>query len=140
MFCHGLTSPMLFCLVAVLYEFSGSRRVGLNKGLLVVSPSFVFFLACFSMLNMGFPISLNFISEFILVSRVKIISYYIFFVVGLMCFITGGYCFYMYRIISHGNVRFDLNISRCFNDRYIIRSVLCIIILTFSFLGLDFFF
>nr|YP_010393029.1 NADH dehydrogenase subunit 4 [Xylophaga oregona]UPX88891.1 NADH dehydrogenase subunit 4 [Xylophaga oregona]UPX88915.1 NADH dehydrogenase subunit 4 [Xylophaga oregona]UPX88927.1 NADH dehydrogenase subunit 4 [Xylophaga oregona] len=140
MFCHGLCSPMLFCLVAVLYELSHSRSVGLNKGLLTVIPSFAFFWCCFCMVNMGFPVSLNFISEVVLISSSKGISFYLLPVFGLMSFVTGGYCFYMYGAVSHGSLSSDLVISNCLSERHMYGGVFCLVILMLSFPGLDFFF
>nr|UPX89011.1 NADH dehydrogenase subunit 4 [Xyloredo sp. E88]UPX89023.1 NADH dehydrogenase subunit 4 [Xyloredo sp. E89] len=139
MFSHGLCSPVLFCLVAVLYEVSKSRSVGLNKGLLILFPSFVFFWCFFCMLNMGFPISMNFISEMVLISSSKGISYFFLPVFGIMCFVTGAYSFYMYGSVCHGNKSVDMVVSSFFYDRYMGGGVFCVFILMGSFLGLDFF-
>nr|YP_010393053.1 NADH dehydrogenase subunit 4 [Xyloredo nooi]UPX88987.1 NADH dehydrogenase subunit 4 [Xyloredo nooi]UPX88999.1 NADH dehydrogenase subunit 4 [Xyloredo nooi] len=140
MFCHGMCSPILFCLVAVLYEMSHSRSIGLNKGLLILCPSFVFFWCSFCMLNMGFPISLNFVSEWILISSSKGISYFFLPIFGLMCFVTGAYSFYMYGAVCHGDKSFDLQVSSFFCDRFVGGGVFCLFILMGAFLGFDFFF
>nr|UPX88980.1 NADH dehydrogenase subunit 4 [Xylophagaidae sp. E81] len=139
MLCHGLCSPLLFCLVGVMYNFSNSRSLGLNKGLLVFLPSLVFFWCCFAMLNMGFPISLNFVSELILISSCKSISYYFLPLFCLMCFLTGVYCFYMYGAVCHGGGSVDSKVSSFMPDRFVYSGVFCIALLFFSFLGLDFF-
>nr|YP_010393006.1 NADH dehydrogenase subunit 4 [Xylonora corona]UPX88868.1 NADH dehydrogenase subunit 4 [Xylonora corona] len=139
MFCHGLCSPMMFCLVAVLYEASQSRSVGLNKGLLVLLPSFVVFWCCFCMLNMGFPLSLNFISEWVLISSSKGISYLFLPVLGLMCLVTGAYCFYSYGVVCHGGSSQGFSVSTLTLCRYLYSGVFCIALLMGAFLGLDFF-
>lgn len=40
---HGLISPLLFFLIAYLYEFKHSRRIMILKGLLLVNPLFCLF-------------------------------------------------------------------------------------------------
>lgn len=43
MFAHGLCSPIIFSLIAECYKWSSSRRVVLNKGLLISFPVFCIF-------------------------------------------------------------------------------------------------
>jgi len=43
MFAHGVTSPILFAVAAIRYRVSGSRRVILSKGLLMLWPMFRLF-------------------------------------------------------------------------------------------------
>jgi len=40
---HGLASSGLFCIVNIYYERISSRRIFLNKGLLIVLPRFGLF-------------------------------------------------------------------------------------------------
>jgi NADH-quinone oxidoreductase subunit M len=60
---HGLSSSALFLLVGVLYDRYGSRSIYYYRGLQVIMPWFAFFFFIFSLANLGFPGTINFVSE-----------------------------------------------------------------------------
>jgi NADH-ubiquinone oxidoreductase chain 4 len=64
---HGLSSSGLFCVVNIFYERLGSRRLFLNKGLLLVYPSLrlLVFLLCAA--NISAPPTINLAAEIILI-------------------------------------------------------------------------
>jgi NADH-ubiquinone oxidoreductase chain 4 len=63
---HGLVSPALFiCVGGVLYDRTHTRIISLYRGLTQVLPLFalMFFILCLG--NMGTPLTLNFVGEFL---------------------------------------------------------------------------
>jgi len=64
---HGLVSAALFFLVGMLYKRHGTRLLKYYSGLALL-PYFSAFLLFFSFANIGFPGTVNFISEFLIIS------------------------------------------------------------------------
>lgn len=63
MLAHGFVSSAMFLLVGVLYDRYHSRLVGHYSGIAQTAPLFSIFFILFSLANMGFPFSYNFIGE-----------------------------------------------------------------------------
>ena len=60
---HGLSSPILFSLVGIVYSYSSTRQLALIRGLLLVSP-FLSFVCIFSFLfTLSAPPDVSFFSE-----------------------------------------------------------------------------
>ena len=60
---HGFVSAALFLLIGVLYDRFHSRLVYHYAGLVRVMPLFSIFFILFSLANLGFPLSYNFVGE-----------------------------------------------------------------------------
>lgn len=105
---HGLCSSGLFCLVNIIYERLGSRRILINKGLINFIPSLSlwWFLLCSS--NISAPPSLNLIGEIILINRIIGWNYYIIFILILLSFFRASYTLYLYSFTQHGKLSFNL--------------------------------
>ena len=54
------------------------------------------------MFNIGVPPTFSFFSEVILLTRVRGVSWFTFVLRGLMLFLAGLYCVYLYVICFHG--------------------------------------
>lgn len=108
MFAHGLCSPSLFALANNTYRFYGSRRVMLCRGILKIFPSLTFLWFVLRVLNMSCPPSLNFLRELLLIARMLFLCLDYTFVVGLMCFVTAGYCLFLYCNVNHGGGRHSI--------------------------------
>ena len=67
MIAHGITSGALFFLVGILYDRHKTRIVYYYGRLMSVMPIFSFFFFIFSFANVGFPGTINFIGEILLV-------------------------------------------------------------------------
>lgn len=63
---HGIVSSALFICIGVLYDRYHSRLLPYYGGLVTVMPLFAFFFFIFTLGNMGFPGTVNFIGEFLL--------------------------------------------------------------------------
>nr|YP_009108154.1 NADH dehydrogenase subunit 4 [Panopea globosa]AIU56063.1 NADH dehydrogenase subunit 4 [Panopea globosa] len=135
MFAHGLCSPMMFSLANYSYSVSGSRSMSLCKGLLKVFPALSLGWCVFCTLNLGFPPSLNFVSECFLVCSVLFHSLWFFVPVVVMCFVTGGYCLYLYTSLNHGSSSVGLFGLNMVSGRFMMSSVISGLIL---FLGVGF--
>jgi NADH-quinone oxidoreductase subunit M len=63
---HGIVSAALFFCVGVLYDRYHTRLIHYYGGLAQTMPKFVFFFFMFLFANMGFPGTINFIGEFLI--------------------------------------------------------------------------
>jgi NADH:ubiquinone oxidoreductase subunit 4 (subunit M) len=66
MVAHGVVSTALFFCVGVLYDRYHSRLLRYYGGLVTVMPIFSFFLFAFTLANMSFPGTSNFLGELLL--------------------------------------------------------------------------
>ena len=80
---HGLSSSALFICIGILYERYHTRNIYYYRGISSIMPFFSLMFFVFNLANLGFPGTLNFISEFLLV--VGIFNYSIIF--GLLSLI-----------------------------------------------------
>lgn len=78
---HGICSPILFALAALIYNSSHSRIINNNKGSLA-TPTLAFFLFLLVAVNMGVPPTANLWAEvYMFISFIRIITTRIFFLV-----------------------------------------------------------
>ncbi|RYX78575.1 NADH-quinone oxidoreductase subunit M, partial [bacterium] len=63
---HGLSSSALFLCVGFLYERHKTRNIFYYRGMVTLMPFFVFYFFFFSLANLGFPGTVNFVSELLL--------------------------------------------------------------------------
>jgi NADH:ubiquinone oxidoreductase subunit 4 (subunit M) len=140
MFAHGLCSPCLFCLAARVYDWSHSRRVALNKNVLRLFPLLRFFWFSFCVLNIGVPPSLNFFREVFCVASVLWLRWVFSFPAGLICFMAGCYCLFLYSVVNHGSVPVVLRSVNLINERYSYRFFFSFLILMGGFLFMDYIF
>jgi len=102
---HGYVSPALFiCVGGVLYDRTHSRLITYYRGLTQIIPLFslLFFILCLG--NMGVPLSLNFLGEFLSLygtfERLPILGV-------LACssvVLSASYTIYMYNRVSFGGI------------------------------------
>nr|YP_002929380.1 NADH dehydrogenase subunit 4 [Meretrix petechialis]YP_003162830.1 NADH dehydrogenase subunit 4 [Meretrix meretrix]ABV53327.1 NADH dehydrogenase subunit 4 [Meretrix petechialis]ACU68436.1 NADH dehydrogenase subunit 4 [Meretrix meretrix] len=140
LFAHGLCSPALFSMAAMVYEVVGTRNVVLSKGVLRLFPIFsvCWFLSC--IVNMSIPPSLNFFSEVYCVVSMVWVNWVFAVPCGLMVFLTGCYSLSLYNWVNHGMVSEYINPIWGVSPRYIYSVLFLILFLLISSVGLDFFF
>jgi len=112
---HGLSSSGLFCFVNMVYERTGSRRVYINKGVLVYAPLFTLFIFLLSCSNISAPPTINFISEVILMIGVLQYETSMIIVFPLGSFLGVVFRFYLYSYTQHGKVYGAIRGLRCSN-------------------------
>ena len=64
---HGLSSSALFICIGILYERYHTRNIYYYRGISSIMPLFSLMFFVFNLANLGFPGTLNFVSEFLLV-------------------------------------------------------------------------
>jgi NADH:ubiquinone oxidoreductase subunit 4 (subunit M) len=65
---HGIVSSALFFCVGILYDRYHTRLLKYYSGIGIVMPIFSIFLFLFSLANMSFPGTSNFIGEFVILT------------------------------------------------------------------------
>jgi NADH-quinone oxidoreductase subunit M len=63
---HGIVSTALFFCIGILYDRYHTRIIHYYGGIVQIMPKFAFFFFFFSFANMGFPGTINFIGEFLI--------------------------------------------------------------------------
>jgi NADH:ubiquinone oxidoreductase subunit 4 (subunit M) len=63
---HGIVSSALFFLVGILYDRYHTRLLKYYSGLVIVMPIFTIYFFIFTLANMSFPGTSNFIGEFVI--------------------------------------------------------------------------
>lgn len=102
---HGLSSSGLFYGVQCLYTMTGSRNIMLNRGIINISPTFCFFWFLLCVCNASIPPSLNFMSEFFLMT--SIINYggpFAAFFLFVSIFLSGLFRIHLYSSVCHGKL------------------------------------
>nr|YP_009539754.1 NADH dehydrogenase subunit 4 [Tridacna derasa]AYP72639.1 NADH dehydrogenase subunit 4 [Tridacna derasa] len=104
MFSHGLSSPILFSVANYSYSIYQSRSMVLCKGLLKLQPMLTGMWFGGIAMAVGFPPSCAFFSELSLISSGFMQSSSAGVVMGLMCFMSFAYSFFLFMSIAHGGV------------------------------------
>jgi len=102
MVAHGFTSSSLFCLAYYTYTKSHTRRIPYIKGVLRVFPtlSFWWFLIC--CINMAAPITLNLVSELLIIVVLWVNSSLLVLTMAIIIFVSASYNIYLYCSLNHG--------------------------------------
>jgi NADH-quinone oxidoreductase subunit M len=102
---HGLISSGLFFLVGVLYDRYHSRLYYYYSGLVVRMPLFITLFTLFTLANIGFPGTINFLSELLILCGISLISPLILFVSGFSLFFSTIYSFWLLNRIAYGTLK-----------------------------------
>nr|UMI33333.1 NADH dehydrogenase subunit 4 [Candidula unifasciata unifasciata] len=117
MVAHGWTSAALFLLAFETYHFVGSRSFNYTKGVLAIMPVLSTWWFIMAMANMGFPPTLNFMGEILIIPVSNFYSWKVFVPVGLIMFMSVAYNMYMYCQINHGSVTHSLTCGKMMSSR-----------------------
>jgi len=103
---HGISSSGLFCILNIYYERSHSRRIFLNKGLILLSSTMtlMFFMLCIA--NISAPPRINLLSEILLMARIISFDFFILLVFPLGSFLGAVFTFYIFSYTQHGKFYF----------------------------------
>nr|QCX31179.1 NADH dehydrogenase subunit 4 [Tridacna maxima] len=102
MFSHGLSSPILFMAANYSYGIYQSRSMVLCKGLLKFQPMLSALWFGGVAMSVGFPPSSAFFAEVGLISSAFMQSASAGLVMGLMCFMSFAYSFFLFMSVVHG--------------------------------------
>jgi NADH:ubiquinone oxidoreductase subunit 4 (subunit M) len=74
MLAHGIVSAALFFLIGILYSRYGTRNIEYYGGAFHYMPLFSFFFFIFTLGNISFPMTMNFIAEFMMIMSISTYS------------------------------------------------------------------
>jgi NADH:ubiquinone oxidoreductase subunit 4 (subunit M) len=137
---HGFCSSILFYLVKVWYQKSGSRNILLNRGSLFLSGSLLFFWFFSTFIKASLPPRINYFSEIVMLYKVVSSTWLckalggIFIV--LIVFLKGLFKVFLFIWIFHGKWSCLKNFWCCFRHRdsliRILHLIWLIILLIFK--------
>lgn len=102
MIAHGLVSGALFFSIGLLYDRYHTRLVRYYRGLAIYMPLFAIFFLFFTLSNIAFPGSANFIAEFLVFTGVMNINPFLAFIASLGILLTATYSMWLYNRICFG--------------------------------------
>jgi len=105
MLAHGFVSGALFMLIGTIYDRYHSRLVHHYGGLTQTMPLFAVFFLFFSIANMGFPGTYNFVGELLSMIGIGIRSWDLIIFAGLGLLISALYSIWLANRILFGNVK-----------------------------------
>nr|YP_004927919.1 NADH dehydrogenase subunit 4 [Heliconema longissimum]ACV96725.1 NADH dehydrogenase subunit 4 [Heliconema longissimum] len=103
MLSHGYTSSLMFYLIGEFYHCSGSRLVYYMRGFFNSSVLMILFFSLVMMSNFGFPFSLSFFSEYLVMNFFLGIFLFSFFLLILYYLISFYYSIYLLTCCFFGN-------------------------------------
>nr|QRH18080.1 NADH dehydrogenase subunit 4 [Clavulina sp.] len=100
---HGFVSPALFlCVGGILYHRFHTRTINYFRGMALVMPLFTIMFFLFTLFNMGVPLSLNFLGEFLSLSGIFQKNPIIGILGATGIFFSACYSIWMYNRILYG--------------------------------------
>nr|WDE24469.1 NADH dehydrogenase subunit 4 [Psyllaephagus sp.] len=102
MLSHGLCSSGMFVMVNYFYLRTKSRNLLINKGMIYFFPSMMMFWFFLCANNMAAPISLNLLSEIMVISIIMNWSYLIILFLCVSIFFSACYNLYLFSYSFHG--------------------------------------
>nr|QST21670.1 NADH dehydrogenase subunit 4 [Apocrypta bakeri] len=102
MVAHGICSSAMFMLVNMVYERTKSRNMFINKGLVNLFPSLSLWWFMFCACNMSSPVSLNLLSELMIISILLNWSFNIIYILMISMYISAMYSLYLFSFSQHG--------------------------------------
>ena len=101
---HGFISSALFFLVGVVYDRYHSRLYSYYNGLAVRMPLFAFAFFFFTISNVAFPGTFNFVSELLVLCGIAQTSLTILFFSGLSLFFSTIFSFWLFNRVCFGTL------------------------------------
>jgi len=92
---HGFSSSALFLCIGFLYERYGTRNLFYYGGLATVMPLFLIFFFWFSLANLGFPGTMNFLAELTI-----FLGLYETYPLAALCMLTGIFLSALYSFVT----------------------------------------
>ena len=128
---HGFTSPALFLLIGgILYDRYHTRLIYYYQSLATYMPIFSIYLLIAGLFNMGLPLSLNFIGEFLSLNGIFIYNSLFAILSTFSIFITTVYQIKLTTKLLYGYKSIYINIVKDINKReLLLLNILFIFIL-----------
>jgi proton-translocating NADH-quinone oxidoreductase chain M len=131
MISHGLVASLLFLMVGILYDRSGTRLIANYSGLAVIMPTFASYFLIATIANAAFPFTCNFVGEVLLFIGIFLVNVNVGYLSALGIFLSATYSFWLYNRVFCGNLSDTVTsfTDIDFLDAFIIRVFLFFIIL-----------
>lgn len=133
---HGLCSPAIFCLAAIIYSVSGSRRLLVNKGLLRFFPALRLIAALVCRFNLRSPPTLSLLGEYLVYSSCIATGYGFRVRAALITFLSIVFSIFLYISTQHGPSRSIMTAGHLKSIVYLPLLVLVLPLNLFIFLPL----
>jgi len=117
MLAHGLVSSALFIAVTFLYERHHTRLIKYYRGITISMPLFSILFLIFILVNIGIPLSCNFIGEFLSLLAAFEYSYIVGVLASLGMVLSAAYSMYLYNRVCFGTPSKSLKFSRDLSRR-----------------------
>jgi proton-translocating NADH-quinone oxidoreductase chain M len=104
MISHGIVSGLLFLLIGILYDRYKTRVIFFYQSLNSIMPMFCFTFFIASLANVGFPGTISFIGEFLILLSFLEFNKFAFFFHSLAFFFSAIYSFWLYNRIAGGSI------------------------------------
>lgn len=118
MVAHGVVSAALFFCVGMLYDRYDTRELKNFSGLVQVMPVFVVFFCIFTLSNMGFPGTSNFVGELLIFVGLAEQNIFILVLASTSIVLSAIYSIWLYNRVSYGTLKVgsfsDINRSEFF--------------------------
>jgi NADH-ubiquinone oxidoreductase chain 4 len=103
---HGVSSSGLFCIVNIYYERLGRRSFYINKGLLLIMPTFSLIIFMLRASNMAAPPTINLLAEIFLMGRIIRFDLLIVLVFPIGSFLGAVFTIFIFSYSQHGRIYF----------------------------------
>jgi len=101
---HGISSSGLFCIVNIYYERLGRRSFFINKGLILVMPSFTLIIFILAASNIAAPPTINLLSEIFLMGGIISYRSFIIIIFPIGSFLGAVFTIFMFSYSQHGSL------------------------------------
>lgn len=117
MLAHGLVSAALFFCIGVIYDRHHSRIISYYGGLVLTMPVYATVFLFFSLANIGFPGTANFVGEFLILLGTFQTNTFAAFLSATSLILGGAYSLWLYNRLVYGNfktqfVKYSQDLSR----------------------------
>lgn len=131
---HAIVSTALFFLVGLLYSRFHTRLISYFGGLVQVMPLCSFFFFIFSLGNIGFPGSSNFIGEILILISLYERNAFITLLAGFGIVLSAVYSFLLFTRVFFGTLQIEYfsNFSDLDLTEFIILSILSVCLIVFG--------
>jgi len=124
---HGLVSSGLFGCVGILYERYHVRQIDYYGGLIIGMPLFGTCFLITTIANFGFPLTLNFVAEFIILLGLVHFNLFMYFFASIGLFLALIYSILLFNKVMYGNTkRFIAHILDVRKSEFYAIGLVCI--------------
>jgi len=102
---HGFVASALFLLIGVVYDRYHTRMVKYYGGLTHIMPLYVFLFLFFTLANIGFPGTSNFVGEFLILLGSFNVNIPVTILSSISMILGGCYSLWLFNRVAYGNLK-----------------------------------